>query len=373
MTMRITNKIKIKDLLECLDNNEFKQDIIQRPSGVWSKTQKKCLIQTIFRKDPYISNFIFCVDRNNNITCLDGQQRIETIKSFRDDEFSLNEATIEYLKEEGFDIKKSNQTYSLLKGILQERFDNMIIPIEWVRQEQDESDEVFKKRKNLWFQSINSGTSVKAHDKAVASALSKDKYPVQDILRHLNFCEYQGFEEPQSMTKLPDLFFTRPNKGNDKFSWASLYYIIWMIKQIHTGLMQPTKKKTLLYNKGSYIIPKPAKWISTSSEYIEDFNEELFNKLKTDVEMAERILQRKGKPIPNKSSSTNEMRKTSYENLCLIISQILNIDVNKFPPYPSLEEIEIQRDIQKRSGIADVNLITCRLTEFLNQVIPFQP
>lgn len=177
----MTNRIKIKDLLNSLENGEFTQDEIQRPGRIWRRQQKECLIQTILRKDPYIGTFIFCVDRNNKITCLDGQHRIEVIKEFRDGVFGLNDITITSLKKEVIVITKINQTYSSLTSIIQDHFDNMVVPIEWVCQKSEDSDAYFRERKNLLLQSINNGTSVKAHEKAVANVFSKDVFPVQNL------------------------------------------------------------------------------------------------------------------------------------------------------------------------------------------------
>ena len=362
-----TGRIKIKDLLDSLENGEFTQDEIQRPGGIWSRQQKRCLIQTILRKDPYIGTLIFCVDRNNKITCLDGQQRLEAIKEFRDDIFGLNDVTISSLKKEGFDIKKTNQTYSSLTSIIQDRFNNMVVPIEWVCQKPDDSDDYFRERKNLWFQSINNGTSVKAHEKAVANAISKDVFPVQNLLRELNFLSISGFGDSLSGNGKPDNFFNHPNKGNDKFSWASLYNMVWIIKQINDGILDPIPSKISLVRGNSFIIPRTNNWISISSEYIKNFTEKVFNIFARDIEIAKNLLLRKGTPIPNKSTSTYDMRKTSCENLCIILANLLNIDIRKFPTYPTAEEIEVQRQLQNRSGLADIIIFTGELTNLLNQ------
>jgi hypothetical protein len=362
-----TGKIKIKDLLDSLENGEFTQDEIQRPGGIWSRQQKRCLIQTILRKDPYIGTLIFCVDRNNKITCLDGQQRLEAIKEFRDDTFGLNDVTISSLKKEGFDIKKTNQTYSSLTSIIQDRFNNMVVPIEWVCQKPEDSDDYFRERKNLWFQSINNGTSVKAHEKAVANAISKDVFPVQNLLRELNFLSISGFGDSLSGNGKPDNFFNHPNKGNDKFSWASLYNMVWIIKQINDGILDPIQSKISLVRGNSFIIPRTNNWISISSEYIKNFTEKVFNIFARDIEIAKNLLLRKGTPIPNKSTSTYDMRKTSCENLCIILANLLNIDIKKFPTYPTAEEIEVQRQLQNRSGLADIIIFTGELTTLLNQ------
>lgn len=362
-----TGRIKIKDLLDSLENGEFTQDEIQRPGGIWSRQQKRCLIQTILRKDPYIGTLIFCVDRNNKITCLDGQQRIEAIKEFRDDVFGLNDVTISSLKKEGFDIKKTNQTYSSLTSIIQDRFNNMVVPIEWVFQKPEDSDDYFRERKNLWFQSINNGTSVKAHEKAVANAISKDVFPVQNLLRELNFLSISGFGDSLSGNGKPDNFFNHPNKGNDKFSWASLYNMVWIIKQINDGILDPIPSKISLVRGNSFIIPRTNNWISISSEYIKNFTEKVFNIFARDIEIAKNLLLRKGTPIPNKITSTYDMRKTSCENLCIILANLLNIDIRKFPTYPTAEEIEVQRQLQNRSGLADIIIFTGELTNLLNQ------
>ena len=362
-----TGRIKIKDLLDSLENGEFTQDEIQRPGGIWSRQQKRCLIQTILRKDPYIGTLIFCVDRNNKITCLDGQQRLEAIKEFRDDVFGLNDVTISSLKKEGFDIKKTNQTYSSLTSIIQDRFNNMVVPIEWVCQKPDDSDDYFRERKNLWFQSINNGTSVKAHEKAVANAISKDVFPVQNLLRELNFLSISGFGDSLSGNGKPDNFFNHPNKGNDKFSWASLYNMVWIIKQINDGILDPIQSKISLVRGNSFVIPRTNNWISISSEYIKNFTEKIFNIFARDIEIAKNLLLRKGTPIPNKSTSTYDMRKTSCENLCIILANLLNIDIKKFPTYPTAEEIEVQRQLQNRSGLADIIIFTGELTNLLNQ------
>ena len=362
-----TGKIKIKDLLDSLENGEFTQDEIQRPGGIWSRQQKRCLIQTILRKDPYIGTLIFCVDRNNKITCLDGQQRIEAIKEFRDDEFSLNDVTIASLKREGFDIKKTNQTYSSLTSIIQDRFDNMVVPIEWVFQKPEDSDDYFRERKNLWFQSINNGTSVKAHEKAVANAISKDVFPVQNLLRELNFLSISGFGDSLSGNGKPDNFFNHPNKGNDKFSWASLYNMVWLIKQISGGVIKPIKSRISLIDGNSFNIPRTNNWITISSDYVKNFTDKVFDLFTRDVEIAKNLLLRKGTPIPNKITSTYDMRKTSCENLCIILANLLNIDIRKFPTYPTAEEIEVQRQLQNRSGLADILIFTRDLTNLLNQ------
>lgn len=60
----------------------------QRPSGAWSKKDKQCLIDTIFRKDPM--PMFFFNQQGGKFYVVDGQQRLEAITDFYDGKLTMS-------------------------------------------------------------------------------------------------------------------------------------------------------------------------------------------------------------------------------------------------------------------------------------------
>jgi 5-methylcytosine-specific restriction endonuclease McrA len=74
-------------------NNRHKYQVdkaYQRPPGAWSAEDNKCLIDTILRNEP-VPLFFFNLDTQNNIFwVVDGQQRLNAISKFYDNDLPLS-------------------------------------------------------------------------------------------------------------------------------------------------------------------------------------------------------------------------------------------------------------------------------------------
>jgi len=81
---------KIQEFIN--NHHKYKVDMnYQRPAGAWSTQDNQCLIDTILKGEPIP---IFFVNENTNekiIYVVDGQQRLNAIKLFHDNELKLNE------------------------------------------------------------------------------------------------------------------------------------------------------------------------------------------------------------------------------------------------------------------------------------------
>ena len=73
------------------ERHKFKVDpTYQRPAGVWSREDKQCLIDTIIRSEPMPIFFLNHVPDKDINYVVDGQQRMEAIRLFYDNELPLN-------------------------------------------------------------------------------------------------------------------------------------------------------------------------------------------------------------------------------------------------------------------------------------------
>ena len=70
------------------------------------------------------------------------------------------------------------------------------------------------------------------------------------------------------------------------------------------------------------------------------------------------------------SSATYEQKQTSWENLRLCFSKSLGMCLDDLPLYPSKEEIYEVAEEQKRSGCADIKILSAQMSEYLSEKFP---
>lgn len=73
------------------NRHKYKVDLTyQRPSGAWSTEDNQCLIDTILRGEPMPIFFLNYNSKEGIFYIVDGQQRLNAIRKFYDNEFGLN-------------------------------------------------------------------------------------------------------------------------------------------------------------------------------------------------------------------------------------------------------------------------------------------
>lgn len=117
---------------------------------VWKDKQKEKLITDMLNKTwaGFSSKFVVCEYKNKGRTLLDGQQRLDTIRSFIKGEYSPKGLIFE-------DLNNS----------LKELFLSHTCEIIVLKQEDEESYEDFALKKNSYFHSVNNGSTIRDKDK----------------------------------------------------------------------------------------------------------------------------------------------------------------------------------------------------------------
>jgi len=73
------------------DRNKYKVDLTyQRPADAWSNEDSQCFIDTILRGEPIPIFFLNYISKENIYYIVDGQQRLNCIKKFYDNNIRLN-------------------------------------------------------------------------------------------------------------------------------------------------------------------------------------------------------------------------------------------------------------------------------------------
>lgn len=81
---------KIQDFIN--NRHKYKVDLTyQRPEGAWSKQDNQCLIDSILRGEPIPMFFINEKTDEKSYYIVDGQQRLQAIKLFHDNQLKLNQ------------------------------------------------------------------------------------------------------------------------------------------------------------------------------------------------------------------------------------------------------------------------------------------
>lgn len=100
----VVSKIK-----RCRDKGLLNVPDFQRRTEVWKKPRKSRLIESILRGIP-IPSIYLAKEGEERYAVIDGQQRIDSITEYLDDDFGLSESGLDKFKE------LKNQRYSNLKG-----------------------------------------------------------------------------------------------------------------------------------------------------------------------------------------------------------------------------------------------------------------
>lgn len=369
---QLKNSVTVKWLLKRLDNGDLVQDICQRPANQWNAQTKRHLLQTLLRENENISPIILCLSKDNKLTCLDGQQRMNTIRDFVNfGNLGLNRETILYLKSKGYKVKSQRQMYDDLPDPLKERIWNFKIPVEWLIQAEDESDADFLERKIYRFGAVNDGKIVSLSDKKQTEAIRDDAHNVFGILRSFQNLEPEGHEQSGLTGSFPT-FFSVASQGADKFSWSFFFMIIWIIQEVSNGFLPllTNKKVTLLDKEGKWNIPRTYLWLNIIRDYIKIIPEEIYTELSHDLENAGFCLQSKGTAFPKRNKPNYQDREISWENLKLCISRLLKVPKDSLPSYPEGSAIQEQAELQNRNGMADIVILSKELSEFLTEKFP---
>lgn len=123
--------MKISEFI--LNEDKYKiDDTYQRPNNVWSYKDKQCLIDTIMRGEPVPVFFLNYITKEDVYYIVDGQQRLNCIKEFCNNKFSLSkefsENNLDGKKFEDLSIKEREifQNYNLNFKIMKDYDDERI-------------------------------------------------------------------------------------------------------------------------------------------------------------------------------------------------------------------------------------------------------
>lgn len=117
----------VQTILARLENERVYIPDYQRDSNQWSHRKKSLLIESLLN-NLTIPAFLFCEDQKLNCEVVDGQQRLNTIRSFANDEFSIiDDSTIDYIAPGA--PQYVGKKYSELEEVLQTIFNNYPLTI----------------------------------------------------------------------------------------------------------------------------------------------------------------------------------------------------------------------------------------------------
>ena len=361
----------VKNLIDALKNGILVQDEFQRPAGKWNRTQKTKLLETVFKPTGYgvISPIILCQFQDGSVTCLDGQQRLNTLKEFYEGgAICLNPATVKSLKSEGFSVRASKQNFETLPDGLKKRFNDFSIPIEWLSQRDDEDDLSYRDRRHYRFETVNNGTKCSPTDLAHVKAIKEEKFKVQQELRKFQYLEADG-ESASPLTGNVPVFFTKESQGTDYFSWSAFYGIVWIIQATSRGII-PNCPKHKLISGDNWKIPRTASWYKIITDNTKSWDSRAYEEFKQNIARAKDVLLSQGDSMKKVSSATYEQKQTSWENLRLCFSKSLGMCLDDLPLHPSKEEIDEIAEEQKRSGGADIKFLSVKMSEYLSEKFP---
>ena len=170
MIMRVTESTSVNwnvsTIVEMVASKRIDLEIPQQRGKVWRKLKSSLYINSII-VGVFSGVFYFNYKTDENIyECLDGQQRITAMCSYKNDEFALSKETpsVEY---DGKEMKIANLKFSQLPKTLQNRIDQFCPRIEYkINMTEEEVSETIKR--------INSGTPFAARDVARMDIKSRD-------------------------------------------------------------------------------------------------------------------------------------------------------------------------------------------------------
>ncbi|NEQ85009.1 MAG: DUF262 domain-containing protein, partial [Moorea sp. SIO2I5] len=117
----------VQTILARLENERVYIPDYQRDANQWNLRKKSLFIESLLN-NLTIPAFFFCEDKNLNCEVVDGQQRLNTIRSFANDEFSIiDDSNIDYIAPGA--PRYVGKKYSELEDVLQNIFNDYPLTI----------------------------------------------------------------------------------------------------------------------------------------------------------------------------------------------------------------------------------------------------